>query len=152
MQRYEALAQLIMDNGFLDVAEIGVRDGETMEFLLRNCPITHYLGVDIHISEGLQRVLDNNPKALFLQSNSDTAHLKVRDASMDLVFIDSDHEYDSVIEDIKNWTPKVRKGGIICGHDYKNPAHRGVEKAVDHFFVGRVQEIPDPAFVWWVRV
>lgn len=37
--------------------------------------------------------------------------------SIDFVFIDADHRYRFVKEDIKAWLPKVKKGGIICGHD-----------------------------------
>ena len=41
----------------------------------------------------------------------------IADESFDLVFIDADHKYSSVVDDIKAWWPKVRKGGILCGHD-----------------------------------
>jgi hypothetical protein len=41
----------------------------------------------------------------------------VADGSFDLVFIDADHSYNSVREDIAAWRSKVRPGGILCGHD-----------------------------------
>ena len=34
-----------------------------------------------------------------------------------MVFIDADHSYRSTIEDVQVWFPKVRKGGMLCGHD-----------------------------------
>jgi len=37
---------------------------------------------------------------------------------IDMLFIDGDHIYDLVMEDIKGWIPKVKDGGIICFHDY----------------------------------
>jgi predicted O-methyltransferase YrrM len=55
------------------------------------------------------------------------------DESVDMVFIDADHVYESVKEDIVAWWPKVKKGGLICGHDY-NGQEKGVIKAVDEMF------------------
>jgi predicted O-methyltransferase YrrM len=41
----------------------------------------------------------------------------VRDAAFDLVFIDADHSYASTLHDVRAWLPKVKPGGILCGHD-----------------------------------
>lgn len=51
------------------------------------------------------------------------------DKSLDFVFIDAAHDYDSVIKDIKSWLPKMKSSGILAGHDYRNAP--GVKKAVD---------------------
>jgi SAM-dependent methyltransferase len=40
------------------------------------------------------------------------------DESLDFVFIDACHEYECVKEDIISWYPKIKKGGIIAGHDF----------------------------------
>lgn len=40
------------------------------------------------------------------------------DESLDFVFIDACHEYECVKEDIKSWYPKIKKGGVIAGHDF----------------------------------
>lgn len=52
------------------------------------------------------------------------------DLSLDFVFIDAAHDYDSVVKDINAWLPKVKKGGVIAGHDYLN-SPQGVKRAVD---------------------
>ena len=54
------------------------------------------------------------------------------DESLDFIFIDAAHDYNSVRKDILAWFPKLKKGGIIAGHDYTT--HEGVKSAVDEFF------------------
>lgn len=66
----------------------------------------------------------------------------------DLIFIDADHRYEAVRNDILAYRPFVRPGGLLCGHDYHNDC-RGVVQAVDELF-------PDvtigPDTIWSVRV
>jgi cephalosporin hydroxylase len=50
-----------------------------------------------------------------------------------LVFIDADHSYEGVRDDIATWRPLIQPGGIIAGHDY-DPQFPGVAKAVDEAF------------------
>lgn len=40
------------------------------------------------------------------------------EASLDFVYIDANHAYEYVKEDIEAWWPKVRPGGILAGHDF----------------------------------
>ena len=40
------------------------------------------------------------------------------DNSLDFVFLDADHSYESVKRDITAWLPKVKSGGILAGDDY----------------------------------
>ena len=52
--------------------------------------------------------------------------------SLDLAFIDADHSYERIFADIRAWLPKVKTGGVLCGHDYGSSAgdHAGVKQAV----------------------
>ena len=43
----------------------------------------------------------------------------VDDGSLDFVYIDGNHSFFDVVQDLTLWAPKVRSGGIICGHDYR---------------------------------
>jgi predicted O-methyltransferase YrrM len=45
-------------------------------------------------------------------------------ASLDFVFIDGDHGYQSVLDDIRAWLPKVKDGGWLGGHDIGIPEVR----------------------------
>ena len=49
----------------------------------------------------------------------------------DMIFIDGDHVFASVVEDIKLWLPRLKPGGILCGHDYLEPTCLEVKPAVD---------------------
>jgi len=46
--------------------------------------------------------------------------MMVPDNSVDLVYIDGNHDEESVREDILSWMPKVKKGCWISGHDYNS--------------------------------
>ena len=61
------------------------------------------------------------------------ANLIYDDESLDFVFIDADHSYECVKNDIARWMPKVKKGGVISGDDYVRQ-HPGVIQAVNETF------------------
>ena len=52
-----------------------------------------------------------------LKMDSLEAAKLIKDESVDLVFLDGDHAYNSIMSDIVAWMPKVKPGGILCGHD-----------------------------------
>jgi hypothetical protein len=73
----------------------------------------------------------------------------IDDEMLDFVFIDGNHAYDYVKQDILLWRPKVKKGGVLSGHDYRVKGHKGnfgVTKAVREIF-GTNYEFK--RFVWW---
>ena len=57
------------------------------------------------------------------------------DKSLDFVYIDANHSYEFVKEDLRVWLPKVKDKGIIAGHDYNPVSWPGVIKAVNETFV-----------------
>mgnify|MGYP003965012587 CR=1 FL=1 len=78
--------------------------------------------------------LDNmgNRKFTPIKKTSIEASKDFQDESCDVVYIDMQHSYEAVKEDIEHWLPKVKKGGYISGHDY--PYAPGVAKAVHEVF------------------
>jgi len=58
------------------------------------------------------------------------------DKSLDFIFIDAAHDYESVKKDINAWFPKLKKGGVIAGHDYT--WCDDVKKAVHEFFGDKI--------------
>lgn len=61
--------------------------------------------------------------------------LRGRGGKADMVFIDAEHSYQSVARDVRNYTPLVRSGGIISGHDYST-AFPDVMRAVHEHVPG----------------
>lgn len=99
----------------------------------------------------------------FLEMHSTAASLLYDDASLDFVFIDADHGYHAVAQDIDAWRPKVRSGGILAGHDYCVWPGFGVREAVEERFerfevwrgskgLGDAQMQPHYWPVWCVRI
>jgi len=57
-----------------------------------------------------------------------------QDNSIDFLFIDGAHDYESVKKDLIDWYPKVKKNGVIAGHDYNVGNFPGLVTAVNEFF------------------
>lgn len=56
------------------------------------------------------------------------------DNSVDMLFIDGDHNYKTVKDDILHALQLVRPGGIICGHDYDTQGWPDVKRVVQEIF------------------
>jgi predicted O-methyltransferase YrrM len=67
------------------------------------------------------------------------------DQSLDFIFIDADHTYEGVMNDLIHWYPKVKFGGVISGHDYfygpEGEDWGGVKRAVDEFFSNKIETV-----------
>jgi hypothetical protein len=72
-------------------------------------------------------------KVKILRMPSNEAHVHIPNGSLDFCFIDGNHSYEFVKEDIQLYLPKVKKGGLLGGHDYGH-VKGGVEDAVNEIF------------------
>src|SRR3990167_5860617 len=57
------------------------------------------------------------------------------DRSLDVVYIDAEHDEPSVREDIKEWRKKIKFGGYLCGHDYTLPYIQDILKEHNLFYI-----------------
>jgi hypothetical protein len=71
--------------------------------------------------------------AEFLVKTSKEALDDIPDGSLDFVYIDGLHDFDSVMFDIIEWSKKVRKDGIVSGHDFFHYHGVGVVYAVEAY-------------------
>ena len=127
------LPQLFVDLGFKVGAEIGVYKGEFSEKFAKAGlklyavdPWRIYKDYDNPRGqsrldfqyEHTQRVLAPYPKCQIVRKTSMEAAEDFADESLDFVYIDGNHEFRYIAEDLFEWTKKVKKGGIVAGHDY----------------------------------
>jgi hypothetical protein len=95
--------------------------------------------VELGYNQILNKYSDKKNVNIVKMKSADAA-LLYPDEYFDWVYLDADHSYSAVIEDIKNWLPKVKKGGIFSGHDFNPAANHpyyekfGVDKAVLEVF------------------
>lgn len=59
-----------------------------------------------------------------VRDDSTAAAARYADGSLDFVFIDADHEAESVYADLTAWWPKLKPGGTLAGHDYDEDGPR----------------------------
>ena len=84
------------------------------------------------------------------RTTSVEAAARTPNESVDLVFVDGDHSHQQCRADIEAWLPKIKRGGVMLGHDY-GPNHPGVIQAVGEVF-GEPDEISPGSFAIWKKV
>lgn len=68
--------------------------------------------------EHTKKLLEPYKQCTIIRKTSMQALADIADESLDFVYIDGNHQFKYVAEDIAEWSKKVKKGGVICGHDY----------------------------------
>jgi SAM-dependent methyltransferase len=65
------------------------------------------------------------------------------DEFFDFIFIDADHHYQSVKDDIEAWLPKLKFDGTIGGHDYElnHEPSKGLVRAVYEHFGDNIKQV-----------
>ena len=122
--------------------EVGVYEGKSLAYFLveminanKKFQVT---AVDSFTFDGLLKKFQINMQPLIKEfdiiiDQSWNADDYFEDESVDVVFLDADHVYENVKKDIPAWWPKIKKGGILAGHDFCEN-HLGVEQAVREIF------------------
>lgn len=130
------------------LVEIGVFKGCSFSYLvveaINSGKKFDLVAIDAFPWPGLQESFTENMKPLeghyrLLAGGDSFDRAKdFEDNSIDFCFVDANHTYEFVKKDIEAFLPKMKKGGIIAGHDYNN-SHPGVIQAVNEIFVEEVQ-------------
>ena len=155
---------MLANRGDISGAEIGVRYGENAEYLLDVLDINRLYLIDPYdayeeyqedwnnemMTEAeriAQMKLGNTDAGRFVKKYSDDAIADLPD-NLDFVYIDGNHEYEYVKNDLSNYYPVVKKGGILAGHDYTK-SWPGVVEAVNEFTHERGLEVTKDLWGDW---
>ena len=68
--------------------------------------------------ECMNNIKGYEDRGIMIRATSKISSNFFEDNSLDFVYIDANHAYEYVKEDIELWYPKVKSGGYVMGHDY----------------------------------
>jgi len=140
------MAETLNELGFKKGVEVGVAQGHHSLVLCQNLPGAELYGVDVwDLYEGYNEYTDRihkyyleaqermkpYPNYKFIRKFSMDAVGDFEDGSLDFVYIDGAHDFKNVAMDICEWSKKVKKGGIVYGHDYKRRHKRWIVDVKD---------------------
>jgi Methyltransferase domain len=133
--RLRDLPGLYKELGFATGVEVGVLEGVFSEILCQSNPDLKVYSVDawefypVHknfrrswmypaiYEKAVARLAPYKNNEIIRKWSADAVN-DFADESLDFVFIDGNHAFEYITEDISKWGKKVRKGGIISGHDF----------------------------------
>lgn len=161
MRKCDELLKLKRD---LIGVEIGVLAGVHAQEMLENLDIKKLYLVDPYISyrasdrlvlrkemllakkEAEERLAEYKNRLVWLVKTSVEANQDIEDESLDFVYIDGCHRYRFVFQDISLWTPKVKKGGLVGGHDWTTQT---VREAVEDYCQDNKIKFKQDESDWW---
>lgn len=139
----EDLLTILADNKAKTGAEIGTLRGEFADKMFKMIPglslycvdpYEVYSGYREHREEGELKGYELDAKKLlkdqqveFVKEYSVKASKQFATNELDFVYIDANHAFRHVVDDIDSWYPKIAHGGIVAGHDFiKHKKSRGL--------------------------
>ncbi len=165
---YDVLPRVIQQQKYKTMVEVGVAMGGNAESILQNTNIDMYYGVDPYLynydpndsfsadvaayssAEGQKnfdylyqwvknyRLAPYQQRSQLIREKSVNASLLFDDDSLDCIFIDGDHRYEAVLQDLAAWYPKLKPGCMMLGDDYWMD---NVARAVDEFSISQDKDV-----------
>ena len=155
---YGVLSQVINENNYKRVAEVGIGYGTHAKYVLKTTQVDQLYLIDpmvFYPNDGFaDDIMKHEPVVTgnnfnefadlirnelspwqsrftwFRQPSLSITNNQIADKSLDCVFVDGDHSYGAVLADLSFWWTKVRTGGQLLGDDYWMS---DVQRAVDQF-------------------
>jgi len=166
-RKIRPMIQYLKDTGRKDLVgiEIGVAKGNNSLSILKNLPIEKLFLIDPYVSfkqkgfiikehksdfKIVQKKLRPYAEKVLLIHLTSSKAIKGFKKKVDFVYIDGNHEYEHINEDIVNYKKIVKKDGIIGGHDFNAKYINDVCKAVFKNFPSSYYLLHGGENDWWV--
>ncbi|WP_158276968.1 class I SAM-dependent methyltransferase [Paraconexibacter algicola] len=148
----DVVALLALADGRREVVELGTATGWTTGALVAADPARRVLSFDPVEQDGRAAYLGCLPAhararlTLVQAAGADGAADPRAPARVELLFVDSSHEEEPTVQEVRAWRPRLAPGALVVFHDYENPAFPGVAAAVQR--LGLDGEVRSGMFVW----
>jgi predicted O-methyltransferase YrrM len=135
----ENFAKLIDQHAYKTGVEIGVDQGRFSAYLLANSKLEKLWSVDPwkkfpeRKAESEIALKPFGNRSSIIENFSTEAARLFQSDSIDFVYIDGDHRYKAMCNDLEIWWKIVSHGGCLAGHDYVVRRLVQVIPAVDQF-------------------
>jgi hypothetical protein len=149
----------IIDRKDLTIIEIGVESGKNAFCMLNYLDIKELILIDPFIEygdmlgDGVLAAKDGirckdeafkllepyESKITWILDLSENVASQIKDNSIDVCYVDGNHRFEYVKKDLELYWPKIKVGGYLSGHDYKNEyaCECEVRKAVMTFSINK---------------
>jgi predicted O-methyltransferase YrrM len=149
-------AKKILPRRAVHGAEIGVARGENALTILSewdtgNCAVLEHLllvEIDPRQARHIRETLHGYREDAYTLRIGDSVEVaaSIPDGSLDFVYLDDDHSEAGVTRSLWAWWPKVREGGVLCGHDFDID---DVQRLVTMFCARKRVALNVDEFDWW---
>lgn len=143
--------KFIRDNtkGELVGAEVGVLTGENAESMIKELNLKKLYLIDPYkvyedyqdksqfsqeqldnYKAGVKEIADQLDFVEFIEEDSISALHNITE-KLDFVYLDANHKYEYIINDIRNYWNLLKEGGILAGHDFTNGQEDVIQAVLD---------------------
>lgn len=92
-------------------------------------PFKHGSGMDARFRENMAAEIESGRLFVWREDSVGAAKF-FKDGGLSMVFVDDDHTHPAPLNAIRAWLPKLKPGGLLCGHD---AGFRGVKRALEQY-------------------
>ena len=156
-KQYDVIPDLIKKHKLQRTCEVGMAFGTQSLKILKDTQVKEHYGVDPYtpyendpmstygpnqfvwdilyhrVSQRFEPFNKSCQRWTHVRKPSVEAAQQFEDGYFDLVYLDANHHYEFVKQDLIAWWSKVRPGGFLLGDDYMTYGWPGVTRAVNEF-------------------